>query len=176
MFSLKTFTMHSWENIYKKWTCLIEIWITWFQKELATPQLQIPHMKLKKYKYNPTRKILVPFRTNKVCSFTWDFAKFSFVLIIIIYLWWSSGKVLNSNAGGQSSNPLQTFFWYFNNDIVGSPGSIPGIASYLFLSSFWDYISPNDFGNIWMNFENEFWLILCQEYIHSKLFSVFTDL
>ncbi len=48
-------------------------------------------------------------------------------------------------------------------------------ASYLFLSSFWDYISPNDFGNLWMNFGNEFWLILCQEYINSKLFAVSTD-
>jgi hypothetical protein len=27
-----------------------------------------------------------------------------------------------------------------------------------------------------MNFGNEFWLILCQEYINSKLFAVFTDL
>ncbi len=27
-----------------------------------------------------------------------------------------------------------------------------------------------------MNFGNEFWLILCQEYINSKLFAVSTDL
>ncbi len=49
------------------------------QKELAIPQLQIPHMKFKKYKYNPTRK---------------------------------AARVRN--------------FLYFNNDIIGSPGSIPG--------------------------------------------------
>jgi hypothetical protein len=34
----------------------------------------------------PTRKILVPFRTTKVCSFSWDFGKYSFVIIITIYL------------------------------------------------------------------------------------------
>ncbi len=70
-------------------------------------------------------------------------------------------------------------FFIFNNDIVGSPGSIPGMASYLtylFLSYFWDYISPNDFVNILMNFGNEFCLILCLEYINSKLFEVSTDL
>jgi hypothetical protein len=34
--------------------------------------------------YNPTRKILVPFRTTKVCSFTWDLANYSLVKNIII--------------------------------------------------------------------------------------------
>jgi hypothetical protein len=49
-------------------------------------------------------------------------------------------------------------------------------AQYFFLISFWDYINPNDFENISMNFENEFWRILCQEHINSKLFAVSTDL
>jgi hypothetical protein len=99
------------------------------------------------------------------------------VLIIIIYLWWSNGKVLNSNAGGQSSNPMQNFFIYIlTMTSLGAPVRSQAQVSYLFLSSFWDYISSNDFGNIWMNFGNEFWLILCQEYINSKLFAVSTGL
>ncbi len=48
MFSLKIFKIHSREYISWKWTFLIEIWITWFQKELAIPQFQIPHMKSQK--------------------------------------------------------------------------------------------------------------------------------
>jgi hypothetical protein len=60
--------------------------------------------------------------------------------------------------------------------LLGAPVRSRAQASYLFLSSFWDYISPNDFGNILMNFGNEFWLILSQEYIHSKLFAVSIDL
>ncbi len=53
MFSLKIFTIHSWEYISWKWTCLIEIWITWFQKELAIPQFQIPRMKSQKELWKP---------------------------------------------------------------------------------------------------------------------------
>jgi hypothetical protein len=37
---------------------------------------------VQKKKYNPTRKILVPFRTTKVCTFTWDLAKYSFVKLV----------------------------------------------------------------------------------------------
>ncbi len=59
---------------------------------------------------------------------------------------------------------------------LGAPVRSRAKAQYFFLSSFWDYTSPNDFGNIWMNFGNEFWLILCQEYKNSKLFAVSTDL
>ncbi len=53
MFSVKIFTIHSWEYISWKWTCLIEIWITWLQKELAIPQLQIPLMKSQKELWKP---------------------------------------------------------------------------------------------------------------------------
>ncbi len=54
MFSVKIFTIHSWEYISWKWTCLIEIWITWFEKELvAIPQFQIPHMKSQKDLWKP---------------------------------------------------------------------------------------------------------------------------
>jgi hypothetical protein len=48
MFSVKIFPIHSWEYISWKWSCLIEIWITWFQKELAIPHFQIPHMRSQK--------------------------------------------------------------------------------------------------------------------------------
>jgi hypothetical protein len=30
---------------------------------------------VQKIKTNPTRKILIPLRTTKVCSFTWDLGK-----------------------------------------------------------------------------------------------------
>jgi hypothetical protein len=50
MFLLKIFLIQSWKYIVWKWTCLIEIWITLFQKELAIPQFQIPQMKFKKIK------------------------------------------------------------------------------------------------------------------------------
>jgi hypothetical protein len=53
MFSLKIFTIHSWEYISRKWTCLVEIWITWFQKELAITQFQIPHMESQKELWKP---------------------------------------------------------------------------------------------------------------------------
>ncbi len=59
---------------------------------------------------------------------------------------------------------------------LGAPVRSQALASYLFLSFSWDYISPNDFRNIWINFGNEFWLILCQEYINPKLFAVSTFL
>jgi hypothetical protein len=59
---------------------------------------------------------------------------------------------------------------------LGAPVRSRAQAHNFFLSSFWDYISPNDFGNIVMNFGNEFWLILCQEYMNSKLLAVSTDL
>ncbi len=68
------------------------------------------------------------------------------------------------------------FFYILTLTSLGAPVWSRAQASYLFLSSFWDYISSNDFGNIWMNFRNEFGLILCQEYINSKLFAVSTDL
>ncbi len=68
------------------------------------------------------------------------------------------------------------FFDILTMTSLGAPVRSQAQASFLFLSSFWDYISPNDFGNIGMNFENEFWLILCQEFINSKLFAVSTDL
>jgi hypothetical protein len=67
-------------------------------------------------------------------------------------------------------------FYILTMTSLGAPVRSWAQASYLFLSSSWDYISPNDFWNIWINFGNEFWLILCQDYINSRLFAVSTDL
>ncbi len=47
-----------------KYICLLEIWITWFQKELATPQFTIPHMNFKKEILVPFRKLLFLFRVR----------------------------------------------------------------------------------------------------------------
>ncbi len=41
MFLDKILNFDSYENIYWKFICLIEIWITWSQKELAKPQFLI---------------------------------------------------------------------------------------------------------------------------------------
>ncbi len=67
-------------------------------------------------------------------------------------------------------------FFTITMTLMGAPVRSRAQAKYFFLSSFCDYISPNAFGNIWMHFGNEFWVILCQEYINSKLFAVTTDL
>ena len=53
MFSVEIFTFHSWEYISWKWTCLIEIWISWFQKELAITHFQILHMMSQKELWKP---------------------------------------------------------------------------------------------------------------------------
>jgi hypothetical protein len=48
-------------------------------------------------------KILVPFRTTKVCSPNWVPDKYNFMRNFNILFNWSSSKVLNSDAGGQRS-------------------------------------------------------------------------
>jgi hypothetical protein len=53
MFPVKIITIRSWEYISWKCTCLIEIWITWFQKELAIPHFQILHVKSQKELWKP---------------------------------------------------------------------------------------------------------------------------
>jgi hypothetical protein len=69
-------------------------------------------------------KISVPFRTTKVCYPNWDLAKYSFVQKISS----SDGPVAKysilmpmARVGIQCATLL-----FFHNDIVGSPGSIPG--------------------------------------------------
>ena len=89
----------------------------------------------------------------------------------------SDGPVAKSSTLMQAARvqiPCKFFKTILTMISLGAPVRSQAQASYLFLSSFWDYISPNDFGNIWMNFG--FWLILCQEYINSKLFAVSTEL
>jgi hypothetical protein len=92
----------------------------------------------------------------------------------------SDGPVAKSSTLMRAARvqiPFTIFFFYILiMTLLGAPVQTQAQASYLFLSSFWDYISPNDFGNTLMNFGNEFWLILSQEYINSKLFAVSTDL
>ncbi len=133
-------------------------------------------MKFKKYKYNPTRKMLFPFRTTKVCSLTWNLAKYSFVLnsgYLTAMVQWQSPQLLRRWPEFKSS---MCIFYFLTMTSLGAPVRSLAQASYLFLSSSWDYISPNDFWKIWINFGNEFWLILCQEYINSKLLAVSTNL
>ncbi len=60
MFSVKIFTIHSWEFISWKWTCLFEIWIRWFQKELAISQFQIPHTKSQNELWKPDLNLVSP--------------------------------------------------------------------------------------------------------------------
>jgi hypothetical protein len=48
MFPQQIITFHCRENTYGKCICLIEIWITLSQKELAKPQSQIPSIYFKK--------------------------------------------------------------------------------------------------------------------------------
>ncbi len=90
----------------------------------------------------------------------------------------SDGPVAKSSTLMQAARvqiPFK-FFYSLTMTSLGAPVRSQAQASFLFLNSFWDYISPNDFGNTGMNFENEFWLILCQEFINTKLFAVSTDL
>ncbi len=48
MFQQKVLNFHSWENIYCKIICLIDIWITLSEKELAKPQFQIQNIYFRK--------------------------------------------------------------------------------------------------------------------------------
>jgi len=56
-FHKKIWIFHSVENIYWKLTCLVEIWITWSQKELLKPQFQVSS----KYIRKGNNKFKVPF-------------------------------------------------------------------------------------------------------------------
>ncbi len=72
MFSVKIFAIHSWQYISWKWTCLIEIWITWFQKNLAIPHFQIPHMKSQKELWKPDLNLVSQgCQHEKILKFTY---------------------------------------------------------------------------------------------------------
>ncbi len=118
IFPINTFTFHRLENISWKHICLLDIWITWFQKELATPRFKIPHMNFKKEILVPFRKILVPFRTTKdchscrslflvwhMCTLNWDLGIDSFVRSFCISFDGPVAKYLLVMQGGLCSNP-----------------------------------------------------------------------
>jgi hypothetical protein len=48
MFPQKILTFHSWENIYWKFICLLDIWIILSQKQLAKSQSQIRNIYFRK--------------------------------------------------------------------------------------------------------------------------------
>jgi hypothetical protein len=111
IFPINTFTFHRLEYISWKYICLLEIWITCFQKELATPGFKIPHMNLKK-------EILVPFRTTTdchsfrslflvwdMCTLNWDLYMDSFVGTFSISIDGLVAKYLHVMQGGLSSIP-----------------------------------------------------------------------
>ena len=123
------------EYISWKYICLLEIWITWFQKELATPQYKIPHINFKKEILVPFRIMLVPFRTTKdchscrslflvwhMCTLNWDWHG-QLCGVILHQLWWSSGKILACDAGGPEFKSRLLCLQLFHYDILGSLGS-----------------------------------------------------
>ncbi len=118
LFPINTFTFHRLEHISWKYICQLEIWITWFQKELATPRFKIPHTNFKKEILVPFRKILVPFRTTKdchscrslflvchMCTLNWDLDIYSFVATFCISFDGPVAKYWHVMQGGLSSNP-----------------------------------------------------------------------
>ncbi len=143
MVPLNIFTFHRLEYICWKYICLIEIWITWFQNKLAIPQLKIPHMNFKKINiqfpaillvvriwkyYAPNERITnsqndseLP-RTAILASHFIGLADmFSQLGSCHLQLWWSSDKILATDAGGQSSNPgCEVYFSWW---LLGSLGS-----------------------------------------------------
>jgi hypothetical protein len=139
IFPINTFTFHRLEYISWKYICILEVWITWFQKELATPRFKIPHMNSKKEILVPFRKILVLFRTTKdchscrslflvchMCTLSWDLDMNTEQLCVDILqqLGWSSGKTLACDAGGGAEFKSRLLcLQLFHYDILGSPGS-----------------------------------------------------
>ena len=145
IFLLNTFTFHKMEYISWKYICLLEIWISWFKKELV-----------------PFRKLLVPFRTTKdclscrslllvwqICSLNWDLDMDSFVgtlyisfdgpvpkyLLVMQGAWvWIQGVIFN------------TFSWWHPWEPRFKSG---------FHNSFWDYLVPDRIS--WMTLELYKW-------------------
>ncbi len=167
IFSINTFTYHRLEYISWKYICLLEIWITWFQKELATPRFKIPHMNFHKEILVPFRKILVPFRTTKDCHscrslfLVWHMCTSSCVLSTEILTW--------TALWGHSASALMvqwqnTCMWYrgawvhiqvvmFTTFSLWHPME-PRFKSG-FHNSFWDYVVPDRI--TWMTLELYEW-------------------
>jgi hypothetical protein len=145
-----------------KHICLLEIWITWFQKELATPRFKIPQMNFKKEILVPFRSILVTFRTTKDChscrSLYW-FGRFvpSTKILAWTSLWVSIVsavvvQLLNAclwckGAWVQIQGVIFiTFSWWHPWEPRFKSG---------FYNSFWDYIVPDRI--TWMTLELYKW-------------------
>ncbi len=166
------FTFHRLEYIAWNYICLLEIWILWFQKELAIPRFKISHMNFKKEISVPFRKILVPFSTTKdchscrslllvwqICSLNWDLDMDSFVWILCISI---DDPVANYLLVMQGSwvQIQGVILLLFNDDILGSLGSnlvfiIPfGITYFLtenhewlwkYVNEIWEQVLANSF-------------------------------
>ncbi len=145
-----TFTFHRLEYISWKYICLLDIWITWFQNELATPQFNIPHMNFKKEILVPFRKILVPFRTTKdchscqslflvwqICFLNWDLDMGRFVEMECISF---DGPVANTCLWCQGAcvQIQDVMFITFSRWHPWEPRFKSG-----FHNSFWDYLVPD---------------------------------
>jgi hypothetical protein len=137
-------------NIYPENASAYLIWITWFQKELATPRFKIPHMNFKKEILVPFRKILVPFRTTKDCHYcrslflvwhmgtlNWDLDMDSFVGTFCIRCDGLVAKYLHVMQRGLSSN-LGCYVYIFF--IMTSLGARFKSGFHI---SFWDYVVPD---------------------------------
>ncbi len=146
------------EYISWKYICLLEIWITWFQKELATPRFKIPHMSFKKEISVPFRKLLVQFRTTKdchscrslllvwqICSLNWDLDMYSFVRCLCISFDGPVARYLLVIQGSLSSKP-GCMFLTFSGWHPWEPRLKSG-----FHNSFWDYVVPDRIP--WMTLE-----------------------
>ncbi len=149
--STKYFYLVSW-----KYICLLEIWSTWFQKELAIPRFKIPHITFKTEILVPFRKILIPFRTSILAGHFYWFGRF--VPLTRILTWTTLWGHYVTIFDGPVTKYLFVLQWawarmwyliFFHDDILGSLGSnlvfiIPfGIT--LFLTEYhewlWRYIN-----------------------------------
>ncbi len=146
------------EYISWNYICLLEIWIVWFQKELAITRFKIPHMNFKKEILVSFRKILVPFRTTKdchscrslllvwqTCSLNWDLDMDSFVGTcdgpVAKYLLVMEGARVQIQV-----LVFITFSWWHPWE--------PRLKSG-FYNSFWDYLVPDRIS--WMTLEIYKW-------------------
>ncbi len=157
------FTFQRLEYISWKYICLFEIWITWFQKELATPRFKIPHMNFKKEILVPFRKILVPFRTiPRTVILAGHFSWFGTCVLSTEILTWTA--LWDHSASALLVQWQNTCMWcrgawvkfqvvMFTTFSLWHPWE-PRFKSG-FHNSFWDYVVPD--GIPWMTLELYEW-------------------
>ncbi len=165
IFPLNNFTFHRLIYIFWKYIFILEIRITWFQKELATPRFKIPHMNFKKEILVPFRKILVPIQNYQGLSFlpvTFTGLADWFPQLgswhgqlcgsIMHKLWWSSDKILTWDVMGPEFKSSVLCLLLFHDDILGSLGSnlvfIIPFGIMLFLTEYHEWLW-NYFNEIW---------------------------